>query len=104
MIIEPNLVILTAQVAEWADDEPARTAWIIDCLNRHSNHDWGELDADDSAANNHARRTGDGRLLSRYPLPAELTDPSIADDAIWIITDDLADPDILTTVLWPSDY
>ena len=48
--------------------------------------------------------TTTARILSRYPIPDELTDPTVDDDAIWIITDDLADPDTLTTVLWPSEY
>jgi len=26
------------------------------------------------------------------------------EDAVWIITDDLDDPDTATTILWPSDY
>jgi hypothetical protein len=97
-------VVLTAHVAHWADDHPVRTAWIIDCLHRHNTGDWGDLDADDAAANTYALRHRDGRLLSRYPLPTELTDPTVDDDAIWIITDDLTDPDTFTTVLWPSDY
>ena len=50
------------------------------------------------------KRHHDGRILSRYPIPAELHDRTIDDDAIWIITDDLADPDTHTAVLWPSDY
>jgi hypothetical protein len=33
-----------------------------------------------------------------------LIDDTIDDDAVWIITDDLDDPDGPTTVLWPSDY
>jgi hypothetical protein len=104
VIANPALVVLTAHVAQWADDDPMRTAWIIDCLHRHSRGDWGELDPDDNAANSYALRHGDGRVLSRYPIPAELTDPTIEDDAVWIITDDVADPDTFTTVLWPSDY
>lgn len=104
MIADPAAVVLTAHVAHWADDDTARTAWIIGCLHRHNNGDWGDLDPDDTAANHHAIRSSDGRLLSSYPIPAEFTDPSVDDDTLWIITDDLADPDTLTTVLWPSDY
>lgn len=104
MIADPASVVLTAHVAYWADDHPGRTAWIIDCLHRHNTGDWGDLDADDIAANNYALHRRDGRLLSGYPIPDELTDPSVDDEAVWIITDDLADPDSFTTVLWPSDY
>lgn len=104
MIADPATVVLTAHVAHWADDHTARTAWIIDCLHRHNTGDWGDLDPDARAANNYALRHHDGRIVSRYPIPTELADPTIDDDAIWIITDDLADPDTLTTILWPSDY
>ncbi len=104
MIADPATVVLTAHVAHWTDDHTARIAWILDCLHRHNTGDWGDLGPDDTAANTYALRHRDGRLLSRYPLPTELTDPTVDDDAIWIITDDLTDPDTFTTVLWPSDY
>jgi hypothetical protein len=104
MIADPATVVLTAHVAHWTDQHRARTAWIIDCLYRHNSGDWGDLHADDTNANRHAQRHHDGRLLSRYPVPTELDDPAVDDDAIWIITDDLADPDTMTTILWPSDY
>jgi hypothetical protein len=104
VIADPDSVVLTAHVASWADDDPGRTAWIIDCLHRHNNGDWGDLDSDDDASNNYALRHADGRILSQYPIPDELTDPTVEDDVVWIITDDLADPDSFTTVLWPSDY
>jgi hypothetical protein len=45
----------------------------------------------------------DGRLLSRYEVPAWL-ESGAPDSSIWIITDDLADPDTATTLHWPSDY
>ena len=45
MIADPTPVILTAHVAHWADDRPARTAWLIECLQRHNTGDWGDLDA-----------------------------------------------------------
>ncbi|MGE0307159.1 MAG: hypothetical protein AB7Q27_15530 [Acidimicrobiia bacterium] len=104
MIADPATVVLTAHVAHWIDERPARTAWILDCLRRHNSGDWGDLDADDTAANHHALRTRDGRILSSYPIPAELAEPCTDETVIWIITDDVADPDTLTTVLWPSDY
>jgi hypothetical protein len=60
VIADPALVVLTAHAAVWADDDPARTAWIIHCLNRHNQRDWGDLDADDTTANNYALRHADG--------------------------------------------
>ena len=102
MIADPATVVLTAHVAAWMDEHPARTVWILGCLQRHNTGDWGELDPHDLAANDHALAHCDGRLLSSYTVPDELADPADSDDQIWIITDDLADP--FTTILWPSDY
>ena len=65
--------------------------------------DWGDLDAEDRAANDHALRHGQGRVLSAYRLPAELAGTT-AETQLWVITDDLDDPDTATTMLWPSDY
>ena len=67
-------------------------------LDRHSAGDWGDLGADDMAANNEAARTGDGRLFSSYDTPEHGT--------IWIITDDIRSEGEgpITTVLFPDDY
>ena len=67
-------------------------------LDRHSAGDWGDLDADDKAANDDAVRTGDGRLFSSYDTPEHGT--------IWIITDDIRSEGEgpITTVLFPDDY
>ena len=67
-------------------------------LDRHSAGDWGDLDADDKAANDDAVRTGDGRLFSSYDTPEHGT--------IWIITDDIRGEGEgpITTVLLPDDY
>ena len=58
---------------------------------RHHAGDWGDLGADDRAANAHALRTG-ARLLSHYDTPAGV---------LWIITE--ADRSA-TTVLRPDEY
>ena len=67
-------------------------------LDRHSAGDWGDLDAEDKAANDDAASTGDGRLFSSYDTPEHGT--------IWIITDDIRGEGDgpLTTVLFPDDY
>ena len=93
---------MTAQLARWADEHPARLAWIIECLARHNAGDWGDVDQVDAAINDASIAQRAGRVLSRYVVPTALLDE--ADDAIWIITDDLADSDSTTTILWPSDY
>jgi len=66
-------------------------------LSRHATCDWGEVDEEDTQANDDGLKTG-ARLLSAYRL---------ADDTkIWIITE-AADEDGLreaTTILLPSEY
>lgn len=62
------------------------------CLARHAAGDWGNLGAEDLAANDRALRTGE-RLLSAYHLPGGRK--------VWIITEwDRS----VTTVLLPSEY
>ena len=101
MIGDPAAIVLTAHIAHWVDDTPIRTVWLLECLARHNAGDWGDLDPHDTNA--HAHRARAGRVLSRYVVPDELTDHTEHDDSIWIVTDDLADPDSVSTVLWPSD-
>ena len=104
MIAHPASVVVTARIVGWCDDRPDRQAWLIECLARHNSGDWGDLDADDHAVNDHAHHTRTGRLLSRYELPSDTDVDDGGDEAVWIITDDLADPDTATTILWPCDY
>lgn len=61
-------------------------------LARHAQEDWGEVDAEDWAANDRALLTG-ARLLSSYALPSGVT--------VWVITE--ADHSA-TTLLLPSEY
>ena len=103
MIVHPASVVVTAYVAAWADDDLDRQAWLAECLARHDNGDWGDLDQDGQATNHHALRRQEGRLYSRYAVPNSFADDT-DEDAVWIITDDLDDPDTATTILWPSDY
>lgn len=65
---------------------------ILAALRRHSSGDWGEVDADDKAANDAALQDGT-RLLSAYE--------SADGVKFWIITE--ADRSS-TTVLLPEDY
>ena len=104
MITHPSNVVRSIYVANWADQAPARLAWLIDRLARHNAADWGDLDPDDQVANRYNLRHQEGRLLSCYPVPFTLLEEGDTDEAVWIITDDLADPDTTTTILWPSDY
>lgn len=65
-------------------------AWTY--IARHLTGDWGDLDREDAAANDHA--VGHGlRILSAYQLPGG--------QRLWIITE--ADRSV-TTLLLPEDY
>ena len=102
-IVHPSHIVITARLTEWASDAAIRREWLAECLLRHNSGDWGELDDEDRAANNHALRQNEGRLLSAYPVPTWLT-AGTTDPTVWVITDDLEDDDHATTMLWPSDY
>ena len=103
MIVHSDRTVVTSAVHAWAEAEPTRMVWLAGCLARHLAGDWGDLDADDRAANDHALRHRRGRLLSAYKLPADLAGTT-TEQQLWVITDDLEDPDTATTILWRSDY
>ncbi len=67
-------------------------------LDRHAASDWGDLDAEDKAANDFAAHRGDGLLFSSYNTAEHGT--------IWIITNDIRGEGDgpITTVLFPGDY
>jgi len=86
-------VVATAAVAA-AVPQPLLTS----LLDRHAASDWGDLDAEDKAANDLAAHTGDGRLFSSYDTAEHGT--------IWIITNDIRGEGDgpITNVLFPDDY
>ena len=63
MIADPAGVVLTAHVAHWADDDPGRTAWIIDCLYRHNNGDWAGYTYEWNAQGTDATRVVGGKSV-----------------------------------------
>ncbi len=68
-------------------------------LARHARCDWGDLCAEDKAANDMAV-TGGARILSAYALPG-------GKEKIWIITDAVIDGEghrQATTLLLPDEY
>ena len=72
---------------------PAETAdRIAQMIRRHGSGDWGDLSADDVAANSEALKDGD-RLMSAYS--------DVFDFKVWVITE--ADRSS-TTILLPEDY
>lgn len=62
-----------------------------DLLSRHQQGDWGDVDREDAAMNDHAIDNGE-RTFSVYAL---------GNDRIWIITE--CDRSV-TTILLPEDY
>ena len=84
-------VVATAAAA--AELSPALMTQLLD---RHSAGDWGDLGADDLAANDEAASTDEGRLFSSYKTPEN--------GKVWIITDLGGTDGRLTTVLFPADY
>lgn len=73
-------------------DAPASDSLVASLLARHVSGDWGQLDAEDQAANEQALAYGT-RILSAYDLATG--------ERVWIITE--ADRSA-TTLLLPSEY
>jgi len=100
-----NRTVLTAGVAATTTQHRLLIEFIQESLARHSRGDWGDVDPDDSAANDHAALLNT-RVLAVYNLPKPIDDASTQNgprrqDRIWIITE--ADRTV-TTVLWPCEY
>jgi hypothetical protein len=64
----------------------------VEYIARHLAGDWGDLDAEDTAANDRALRLGE-RIISAYRL--------VNDETIWIITEEDRSA---TTIILPSEY
>jgi len=86
-------VVATAAVAASVVEEV-----IIGLLDRHASGDWGDLDANDKAANDADHSQAEGRLFSSYATEKHGT--------VWVITEDLRGEGDgpITTVLFPADY
>lgn len=86
-------VVATAAIAAAVSE-----AVIIGLLDRHAARDWGDLDAEDKAANDADHSQAEGRLFSSYDTEDHGT--------IWVITEDLRGEGggPITTVLFPEDY
>ena len=86
--IELGQVVITQGVQSLADFPSLK---ITDLLHRHASGDWGNLDEEDAAANDHAILNKE-RILSSYLLAGE---------KVWIITEwDRS----VTTILLPKEY
>jgi hypothetical protein len=69
-------VVTTAAVAASVPESV-----IVGLLDRHSADDWGDVDAEDKAANTADHRHAEGRLFSSYDTPEHGT--------IWVIKENL---------------
>src|SRR5207253_2033193 len=78
--------------AKTATERANATLPIVPLIQRHASGDWGDVGAEDWAANEDALRRG-GRLFSVYQVGAEIR--------LWIITE--ADRSA-TTVVLPEEY
>ena len=97
--LELGQVVMTAALHHSAISEPLLWDYITLCVERHRSGDWGELDPEDSEANDRALTGGD-RVFSSYPLPEHLVG-TLAESKLWIITEwDRSS----TCILWPGDY
>ena len=81
----------TAGVADFIGDDIPRNIALRECVVRHSEGDWGDVDPEDWETNNQALVYG-SRLLSAYIIDGQ---------KIWIITE--ADRSS-TTIRFPSEY
>ena len=91
----PSALDAIQDAAAHAGQEPAHL--LRQLLARPLAGDWGDLDAEDRAANAHALATG-ARILSAYVLPGG--------ERCWIITDGADDDGVRhsTTAMRPEDY
>lgn len=91
-------VVATRNVWELIDSNEQFSQFVSICLSRYIANDWGELDAEDLEANDHAVRNGE-RLIASYQIPEEVEE--VFEDRLWIITEwDRS----VTTLLFPGDY
>lgn len=84
-------LLLTAAVQEWVNVNPLANQFVAESIARHAGGDWGDVGAEDAAANEAALLHG-ARLFSVYVAWGT---------TIWIITEAGRHA---TTVLFPEDY
>lgn len=82
----------TAGISEAIKTSRTFRGFVSESLYRYARCDWGEMDADDVAANDDAVKTGD-RIFAAYVSPDG--------DKIWIITESDRS---YTTILFPEEY
>ncbi len=63
--------VQTAAVDAWQGESTIKFLWITECVKRHVNGDWGEVDDEDRATNEAGKDTG-GMLMSVWPISRAL--------------------------------
>ncbi len=90
--VSRSRLVWTAAINERMAQDERFCKFILSCLRRHNNGDWGDLCKEDKQANDYAL-THDERLLSSYLFQGS--------EKVWIITEwDRS----ATTVLFPEEY
>jgi len=92
---------MTAAVPDWAAVDERRHVLDRRVSRPPPSTRLGRCHRDDWAMNDRAASVRAGRLLSAYTATGEL---GAVDGELWIVTDDLEDPDTLTTILWSCEY
>lgn len=98
-IFETGKIVATSLVVFETNENKNFANFCFESLNRHKNGDWGDLQEEDLQLNNLSLEDGEGRILSSYNLPENISVEN--ESKIWIITE--ADRSV-TTILFPSQY
>lgn len=91
-------VMATVGIRQEMEETYGFREFCMDCLMRHRDHDWGDLEEEDWLSNDEAVKSGE-RVLSAYDIPKKFC--LAYADRIWIITE--ADRNY-TTILFPYEY
>jgi len=90
-------VVMTNSISNFINKDIANELFVINCIKKHHQGDWGDCCKEDNDSNDDAL-INSGRLLSSY----KITNPvSTFKQKIWIITEWNRS---VTTVLFPSEY
>lgn len=92
---ETGRLVMTNGIAVKCAEDDAFTQWSMQCLERHKQGDWGDMEEEDKQINETALTTPLGRLHSAYTHPDNIA------LKIWIITEwDRS----ASTILFPDEY
>jgi phosphoribosylformylglycinamidine (FGAM) synthase-like enzyme len=92
-------VVHTPGVRKALGNDPEADQSMADVLTRHVSGDWGDMDAEDKAANDESVKDK-GRIVSAYKL-TPIQSPERDAVKVWVITEwDRS----VTTILLPEEY